>query len=313
MDRRIALTALALLAASALYLGWGLGPRWAFVLQLRATRLAGLVIVGASVGAATILFQTVSRNRILTPQIMGFDALYVLMQTMLVAALGVAGFAGLSGAGRFAAEVAIMVVAALALFGTLLGRGAPDIPRLILTGVILGVLFRSAAGFLARVMDPNAYAIVQSASFASFSRIDPELLPLAGTLCAVAAGAALWLAPRLDVLALGRPIAVSLGLAHDRLVLAVLALIAVLVAISTALVGPITFLGLIVAGLAWETSGAARHARVLPMAMLIGALVLVAGQTVFERMLGQQAVLAVVIEFAGGLLFLALLLKGRTG
>ncbi|WP_323041437.1 iron chelate uptake ABC transporter family permease subunit [Gemmobacter sp.] len=311
MDRRVALLALAVLAVSALYLGWGLGPKWAFVLKLRAGKLAGLLIVGAAVGLATVLFQTVSRNRILTPQIMGFDALYILMQTLLVATLGVAGFAGLPAPAKFGLEVAIMVAAALALFGTLLGRAAQDIPRLILTGVILGVLFRSAAGFLARVMDPNDYAIVQAASFASFSRIDTALLPLAGALCAAAAAAALWLAPRLDVLALGRPIAVSLGLAHDRLVLGVLALVTVLVAISTALVGPVAFFGLIVAGLAWELSGTARHARVLPLAMLIGALVLVAGQTVFERFMGQQSVLAVVIEFAGGLMFLWLLLKGR--
>lgn len=311
MDRRIAWLAVALLAACAAYLGWGLGPRWEFVLKLRAGKLAGMLIVGAAVGVATVLFQTVSRNRILTPQIMGFDALYILMQTALVAGLGVAGFTGLAPGVKFGAEVAVMIAAALALFGTLLGRAAQDIPRLILTGVILGVLFRSASGFLARIMDPNDFAVVQAAGFASFSRIDTALLPLAGALSAVAVATALWLAPRLDVLALGRPIAVSLGLAHDRLVLAVLALIAVLVAVTTALVGPVAFFGLIVAGLAWEFAGSARHARVLPMAILTGALVLVAGQTVFERLLGQQAVLSVVIEFAGGLVFLWLLLKGR--
>lgn len=311
MDRRVALLALALLAASAVWLFWGLGATWRFVLPLRAGKLAGMLLVGASVAVATVLFQTVSRNRILTPQIMGFDALYILMQTAMVAGLGLTGFAGLPAAAKFSAEVAVMVAASLLLFGTLLGRGGQDVPRLILTGVILGVMFRSAAGFLARVMDPNAYAVVQSSSFASFARIDTALLPVAAGLSLAAIATALRLAARLDVLALGRPIAVSLGLVHDRLVLAVLALVAVLVSVATALVGPVAFFGLIVAGLAYETAGSARHARVLPVAMLIAGLILVAGQTVFERALALQSSLSVVIEFVGGLFFLWLLLKGR--
>ena len=301
----------ALVLMSALYLLPGLGPKWQFVLNLRATRLAGLVLVGVAIAVATILFQTVARNRILTPQIMGLDALFVFLQTLLVSALGPVGFAALPATAKFGGEVALLIVASLALFGTLLGRGAQDVPRMILTGVILGVLFRSLAGFLSRVMDPNAYVIVQAEAAASFSRVNAELLPFAAVATAGAAGAALWLAPRLDVLALGRATAVSLGIAHDRLVLAVLALVAVLVAVATALVGPLAFLGLLVAALARPLAGSDRHLPVLVTAMLLAALMLVAGQSLFERVLGQQSTLPAVVEFAGGLVFLFLLLRGR--
>ena len=189
---------LALLAAASLvwmFQGIGGGNR-AFILQLRGTKLAGLVVVGAATGIATVLFQTVAANRVLTPSIMGFDALYVLLQTAMVAALGVAGFAALPAGAKFLAEVAAMSLLAGALFGTLLGRGARDIPRTILTGVILGVMFRSLSSFLARVMDPNAFATVQAASFASFGSLDAALLPVAGTIAGLCVAAALWLAPR---------------------------------------------------------------------------------------------------------------------
>lgn len=312
MPRRLFWLALALLGASALYLLAGLGPKWGFVLTLRATRLAGLVLVGVAIAGATILFQTVARNRILTPQIMGLDALFIFLQTALVAGLGPVGFAALPGEARFAAEVALLVVAALLLFGTLLGRGGQDVPRMILSGVILGVLFRSLSGFLARVMDPNAFVIVQSESAASFSRVDAGLLPFAAVATVGAAGLALHLAPRLDVLALGRAQAVSLGLRHDRLVLIVLALAAVLVAVATALVGPLAFLGLLVAALARPLARSDRHLPVLLTAMLLAAVMLVVGQTLFERALGQQSTLPAVVEFAGGLVFLFLLLRGRT-
>lgn len=316
MDRAAAIligTLLGLLAASSLiwmFQGIGGGNR-GFILQLRATKLAGLVVVGAAIGIATLLFQTVAANRVLTPAIMGFDALYVLLQTGLVAALGVAGFAGLPGGAKFLAEVAVMSLLAAVLFGTLLGRGARDIPRTILTGVILGVLFRSLSSFLARVMDPNAFAVVQAASFASFGRIDATLLPMAGAIAAACVAAALWLAPRLDVLALGREAAVPLGLRFERFVLVTLGLVGMLVAVSTALVGPVAFFGLLVAGLAHGLAPAARNAVLLPAAGLIGALILVAGQTLFERLMGQTATLSVVVEFAGGIFFLFLLLKGR--
>lgn len=316
MDRRAATligALLGLLAASSLvwmFQGIGGGNR-AFILQLRGTKLAGLVVVGAAIGIATVLFQTVAANRVLTPSIMGFDALYVLLQTALVASLGVAGFAGLPAGAKFVAEVATMSLLAAALFGTLLGRGGKDIPRTILTGVILGVMFRSLSSFLARVMDPNAFAVVQAASFASFGSLDAALLPAAGAIAGLCIAAALWLAPRLDVLALGREVAVPLGLRFDRFVLLTLGLLGMLVAVSTALVGPVAFFGLLVAGLAHGLAPSARHAVLLPAAGLIGALILVAGQTLFERLMGQTATLSVVVEFAGGLFFLFLLLKGR--
>ena len=308
---RLLLLAMALVAAAAAYLLPNLGPKWEFVLTLRATRLAGLLLVGVAIAVATVLFQTVARNRILTPQIMGLDALFVFLQTALVASLGPVGFAALSLETRFGIEVVLLIGAALLLFGTLLGRGAQDVPRMILTGVILGVLFRSLAGFLTRVMDPNAFVIVQAEAAASFSRVNAGLLPFAALTTLAVVAAALWLAPRLDVLALGRPAAVSLGLRHDRLVLGVLALVAVLVAVATALVGPLSFLGLLVAALARPLVGSDRHVPVLLTAMLLSALMLVAGQTLFERALGQQSTLPAVVEFAGGLVFLFLLLRGR--
>lgn len=301
----------ALIAVSLMYLLPGLGPKWEFVLTLRATRLTGLVLVGVAIAVATVLFQTVARNRILTPQIMGLDALFIFLQTALIAGLGPVGFASLPGEARFAGEVVMLVLASLLLFGTLLGRGGQDVPRMILTGVILGVLFRSLSGFLARVMDPNAFVIVQAESAASFSRVDAGLLPFAALITVGAALVALRLSPLLDVLALGRAPAVSLGLSHDRLVLAVLALVAVLVAVATALVGPLAFLGLLVASLARPLAGSDRHLPVLLTAMLLAALMLVAGQTLFERALGQQSTLPAVVEFAGGVMFLFLLLRGR--
>ena len=313
-DQIVIATLMAALAAfSAFWMFQGLpaeGNR-SFILGLRGSKLLGMIIVGAAAGIATVLFQTVAANRVLTPSIMGFDSLYVLMQTTLVMSLGIAGFAAIPKGEKFLMEVLAMTLLACLLFGTLLGRGARDIPRTILTGVILGVLFRSLNGFLGRIIDPTDYAVVQQSSFASFSRIDAGLLPVGIGLSVAAIAIACFMARRLDVLALGRDTAVSLGLRHERVVIGTLALVAVLVAISTALVGPITFFGLIVAGLTHGVVQSARHAMLIPASGLIAACILVGGQLLFERVLGQAGFLSVVVEFAGGLFFLYLLVKGR--
>ena len=295
-----------LIAASALWMFQGLGEgNRAFILHLRAVKLGSLLVVAAAVGVSTLLFQTVAANRVLTPSIMGFDALYVLLQTAMVAGLGVAGFAAIPDVQKFLMELVVMCALAVLLFGTLLGRGTRDIGRTILTGVILGIMFRSASGLMARLIDPNEFAVVQAASTVSFTRANATLLPIGAGLTAGAIAVALWLSPRLDVLALGRDTAVSLGL------------VALLVSVATALVGPLSvfgspaFFGLVIAGLAHGLVRNHQHRILLPAAALIAANILVIGQMVFERLLGQQAALSVVIEFAGGLFFLYLLLKGR--
>jgi iron complex transport system permease protein len=270
------------------------------------------MLVAGSVAMATVLFQTVAQNRILTPSIMGFDALYLLVQSLALASLGVTGFATLPPGPKFLAETALMAGLATGLFGRLLGRaGGADIGRTILSGVILGILFRAGSVLVMRVLDPNANAVVQSVSFANFSRPSVETTLYAAALALPAMGLALWLGPRLDVLALGRDRAVSLGLPHRGMVLATLALVAVLTASATALVGPIAFFGLIVAGLAHSLAPGARHRTLLTLSVLLALIGLVGGQWAFERVLGLKATLSVVLECGGGLLFLTLLMRGK--
>ncbi|TNC66608.1 iron chelate uptake ABC transporter family permease subunit [Rubellimicrobium roseum] len=308
-DSRLLALAAALLVLCAAFLTLGAQGDWGFILTWRGARLAALLVVGTAVAVATVLFQTVSSNRILTPSVMGFDALFVLLQTGLVFSLGGVGAAALPATARFALEGGLLMGAGLLLFGTLLGSRRPDLHRMVLTGLILGVLFRSLAGFLQRLIDPNDFVVAQASSFASFGAVDTELLGLAALLSAAAAAGAWVMRHRLDVLALGRDTAVGLGLDHRRAVLLVLVLVAALVSVSTALVGPVTFFGLLVTALAHRLMRTHRHALLLPAAALIAGITLVGGQIVVERLLGLTATLGVVVEFLGGLAFLLLVLK----
>lgn len=302
---------LATIGLCAVYLFQGAAGNTAFILAFRLPTLMGLVITACAIGVSTLLFQSLTGNRILTPSLMGFDSLYILIQTSVVFALGSTHFVNLPTTGKFLFELSLMTLLALILFSTLLRRGQSDFPRLILTGIIIGVLFRSLSGFMSRVLAPNDYAVVQSASHARFGNIDESLL----TPACLLVGIALWLAwllrRKLDVVALGRDLAIGLGINHDRMAFRILTLIAVLVAAATALVGPVVFLGLLISSVVHAVCPDHRHGTLIPLTMLVGALVLIGGQLTLERLLHMQVTVGVVIELLGGLLFLYLLLARK--
>jgi iron complex transport system permease protein len=166
------------------------------------------------------------------------------------------------------------------------------------------------------VIDPNEFVVLQDRLFASFNSVAPDLLVIAAVLIGLVS-LVLWrMRDRLDVLLLGRDVAINLGLNHRREVALVLVLVSLQVSVATALVGPlnafepVSFFGLLVANLTYLLVPGFRHRHVLPAAALVGIIILLGGQLVLERILGLEAVVGIVIEFAGGLLFIVLLLRG---
>lgn len=307
--RRLAILGTLAAASCVLYLTWGAHGDLSFVIGFRAGKLAALVTVAVAVALSTLLFQTVTGNRILTPSIMGFDALFLLIQTTLVWALGATAYAALDAGLFFVAQAAIMMAAALLLFGVMLSGGRRDLNRLVLSGVVLGIGLRSLTAFLQRMIDPNAFAVIQAASFARFNRIEQDGLLIAAITVLVSV-VVIWRWRRvLDVMELGREAAIGLGVDYDRMVRRALLVVAALVSVSTALAGPMVFVGLLVVSLARFVLPTHRNAILIPGAAMVAVLLLVLGQTVFERVLSLQSTLSIAIEFFGGLVFLILIFR----
>ncbi|RWK57789.1 iron chelate uptake ABC transporter family permease subunit [Mesorhizobium sp.] len=310
-EGRLAMMATVAVLVGVTFMTIGLRGELALVIELRAVRLAAMVLVGVAVAVSTVVFQTVCANRIITPSIMGLDALYVFCQTALVFALSGFGLAGIDPRLHFLGNFTAMTGLALALFLPML-RQRFDLTLMLLTGVVLGVLFRSLTTLLARLLDPNDFAVLQGTVFASFNAVEPDLLLLAGVITVVGVAIA-WRARHvLDVLALGTDTAIGLGLAWRGTAAGLLVVVAALVSASTALVGPMAFLGLLVVSLTERIVGTNRHAILLPAAALTAIIVLVGGQTVLQHALGGEGSLGIVVEFVGGLVFLAILFaRGR--
>jgi iron complex transport system permease protein len=281
-----------------------------YILPRRAIKVAAMLLVAVAVGVSTLLFQTVTANRILTPSIMGFDSLYILVQTVLAFTLGAAAVVAAPPTLQFGVEVLLMVMFSALLYRWMFTGATRSLHLLLLVGVVLGSLFRGLSSLLQRLMEPSEFIILQDLFFASFNNVDPALLGVSAGIVAVVC-AVVWRARHtLDVLALGRDVAINVGVDHRKVVMRVLLGCSLLVAVSTALVGPVTFFGLLVVSLGYQLCRGFSHSWLLPIVVLIGAVALVGGQLLLEQVFGFSTALSVVIEFTGGILFLYLLLKG---
>ncbi|EXU79957.1 iron chelate uptake ABC transporter family permease subunit [Comamonas aquatica] len=307
----VRLTALAVLAAVTLlaFMTLGVEADWAFVLQHRGTKALTMLVVACALGMSTVVFQTVTHNTILTPAVMGLDALYLFLQAVLVLVLGSVGVVQLGLLPKYGLEIVLMVALSVGLMRWLFTGHASSLHLMLLVGMVMGILFRSMTSFAMRMIDPNEFATLQDRMFANFNTIHTQLL--LPSLVVLALGTAFFWRRRhvLDVLALGRDAAVNLGVHYQRQVLQLLVVMCAMVAISTALVGPVTFFGLLVANMAYQWMGTRRHAWVLPAVVLWGCVLLLAGQVVLERVLGFNSALSVVVEFVGGLVFIYLLMR----
>jgi len=161
-----------------------------------------------------------------------------------------------------------------------------------------------------RIIDPNEFVVLQDRLFANFNSVDGNLLTVSSAAVAAVSVIGWRLMHTYDVLALGRETAVNLGVDHNRVTSVVLMLVAVLVSVSTALVGPVTFFGLLVANLAYQIAGTHKHRFILPVASLLAIICIVGGQLVLERIFAFDTALSIVVEFVGGIVFLALLIRG---
>lgn len=308
---RLGLALIVAILLVSVFLTIDLGGAWQYIVKRRATTVLSMILVGSAIGIATVAFQTITHNRILTPSVMGFDALFMMVATSTVALFGATAVLQTSDIIVFALQAAVMMAVSMGLYGWLLIGARRPLHVLLLVGIILGVLLRSVISFIQRMLDPNEFQVVEDMSFASFSLTTPATLAAAGVL--LIAGAALILRRHrvLDVMALGRNIALGLGVPYQRVQLDVLVAITLLVSAATALAGPTTFFGLLVAHLAYVTAGSSQHRHTLPMAAVMSVIALVGGQLILERLLGFATALSVVVDFAGGILFILLLIRRK--
>ena len=308
------LCALVLLAAVAymtLDVKFGNDRLVAFALKLRAPKLAAMAVSAFAIGAASLVFQSIINNTIVTPCLLGMNSLYTLIHTAVVFVAGTGSWLALNANASFAVDLVIMGVTATFIYGYLFRLTNYNILYVLLIGTVLSSFFSSIQSTLTRVMDPNEYDTLLSSLVASFSNINTEVIVFSIVILAVVAFALRSDLAQLDVITLGKEQAINLGVDFDRSVRRLLLGVTLYIAVATAMVGPISFLGLIIANLARQLLKTYRHTQLIAGTVLFGMLVLIAGQLLVEHVFNYVIPISVFITIGGGAYFLYLLLTTR--
>lgn len=311
-NNKLKLTILAVLVliSAALYVFYNLNGSYHYAFPRRLIKVLAMAITGVAIAYATVTFQTITHNRILTPSIMGLDSMYMLLQTVIIFLFGSASIFVLNQTLNFFISMVGMIAFALILYRFMFRKEGQPIYFLLLVGIIIGTLLGSLSTFLQVLIDPNEFMNVQDKMFASFNNVNQNLVWLSLVIVVLTIAYGWTKMGELDVLSLGRDHARNLGVNYDGVVKTMLVLSAILIATSTALVGPITFFGLIVANLSYQFFHTYKHSVLITGAILFSLFALIGGQFIVERIFTFSTTLSVIINFIGGIYFIYLLLKG---
>lgn len=282
-----------------------------YAMKLRTPKLVVMLITAFAIGGASIVFQSVINNTIVTPCLLGMNSLYTLIHTAVVFFLGSGSLIATNANLSFAVDVVLMGISATLIYSWIFKKTRHNVLYVLLVGTVLTSFFGSIQSTLTRVMDPNEYDTLLTTLVASFNNINSEIIVFSLILLAVIIFVLRRELALLDVLTLGKAQAINLGVDYDLCIRRLLLGVTLCIAVATAMVGPISFLGLIIANLSRQLLKTYRHSQLILGSALFGMIVLVGGQLIVEHVYTYSVPVSVFITVGGGLYFLYLLLSRK--
>ncbi|WP_413533979.1 iron chelate uptake ABC transporter family permease subunit [Empedobacter brevis] len=292
-----------------LFLGFDLGEHYEYILPKRLIRMATMALVAVAVAYSSLIFQTITNNRILTPAIMGYESVFILIQTILIYMYGDVTFRTITQTNNFFIAIGGMLIYSSILYFILFKKGKQNIYLLLLIGVVLGTLFEKISQFFQIILDPNEFSMLETKLFVSFNKMNTDLLIIATILTIITLLIIQPFLKYLDVIALGKEHAINLGLDYEKLIRFYMMTICVLVSVSTALVGPIAFLGIMVTNICYELFPTNKHKKMVWYCSVIACIILFLGQFLVEHVFNFSTTTSIIINFIGGVYFIYLILK----
>ena len=282
-----------------------------YAMKIRTPKLIAMLITAFAIGGASIVFQSIINNTIVTPCLLGMNSLYTLIHTAIVFFVGSGSLLARNANAAFAADLLLMGVVATVVYSYLFKKTRHNVLYVLLIGTVLSSFFSSIQTTLTRVMDPNEYDSLLSTLVASFSNINSEIILFSVVVLAVVIFVLRKDLALLNVITLGKDQAVNLGVDYDRTIRRLLLGVTLCIAVATAMVGPISFLGLIIANLSRQLLKTFRPGQLILGSALFGMIVLVGGQLIVEQVFTYAIPVSVFITVGGGIYFLYLLLTNR--
>lgn len=283
-----------------------------YIIPNRLIRLAAIALGGVCIAFSSVLFQTLTGNRILTPAIMGYEGVYLMLQALLILIFSTSSSLLLNVTNNFIVSLAVMLLYSLVIHRWLFRGDRHNVFFLLLVGMVLTIVLGSFTQLIQYSVSPGEFSILQSYSLASFNRVTAEQLLVSLPLVCLACVAAWRSRATLDVLLVGREQAKSLGVDVQQVMRQQLALIALLVAVSTSLLGPTAFMGIFVANMAYLLARHPGHKFTLVSASGIAISVFLIAQLLVEHLFNYQASVGLLVNLLCGIYFFVFILQPRS-
>ena len=282
-----------------------------YAMSVRTPKLLAMIVAAFCIGTASVVFQSVINNRIVTPCLLGMNSLYILTHTVIYMVLGSSSIFAYSTTVTFIVDILVMSIASTVIYSYLFKKTKYNILYVLLTGTVLSTLFTSISTTLTRIMDPNEFAVLQNKLIAGFDNVNSSILLASFVLIALIIFVFKKEIKLLNVICLGKDQAINLGVDYDRVISRLLLAVTLFIAIATALVGPISFLGLILANISRQLFKTYKHTYLMVGSAFIGIVILLLGQSLIEHVFSFSTTISVFINIFGGGYFLYLILKNK--
>ena len=270
--------------------------------------LVAMSMAAAAIAVVSLSFQTITQSRILTASMIGFDAVFIASQTLIVFVFGANSQIFMNPYVNFFAASGAMVAVSFFMYGFVLRSGTNNIIFLLMFGLVLSGILLNGARYLQIIMDTYDFYQVQAAINVNVNNINVSIIFIAVPILAVLIIAIIMRHRRYNVMALGADQAKSLGIPYEKELAVNLILIAIGMSVATALIGSLTFLGLLAVNAARECLKTHRHLPLFVCSAALAMLALILGQGVVELMLGAVPV-TVIINLVGCSYVFYLILK----
>lgn len=314
-QRKLVILAVIMLLCAAGYMLYAVNfgnPRLLqYSMKLRSPKLIVMIITAFAIGGASLVFQSIINNVIVTPCLLGMNSLYTLIHTAVVFVAGSASILARNSNLAFVVDLVLMGIVATVIYSYLFKATHHNVLYILLIGTVLTSFFSSIQTTMTRIMDPNEYDSLLETLVASFDNINTEVIVASLVVLALVVFALRKELALLDVITLGKDQAINLGVDYDKCIRRLLLGVTLFIAVATAMVGPISFLGLIMANLSRQFLRTYRHKQLILGSTLFGMIVLIGGQLIVERIYHYSVPISVFISVFGGIYFLYLLLTNK--
>ena len=283
-------------------------PSFLPVVKRRQNAIIAMILAATCQAFATLLFQTVTNNKIITPSLLGFEAIYSTINTATMYFLGINAFIAISGMKYYLSQIAIMVLISLLLFSTLLKKHR-NVDFLLLVGIIMGQGLRSISAFMRRLLSPSEFDVLQAKLFTSVNNSDPSYFMISAIIIGVVVTIIFTKSNKLNVIGLGADVSNNLGLNYKKSIIYALIGISILMSVSTALIGPMNFFGFLTVSLCYEFSKTYDHKYLFLMALFLAYFIITLAYFVMNHIFNANGVVSILIELVGGLYFLYIVFR----